>query len=493
MKKIFTIMLLAAISALPALSATDGEGIQTSHVQVTRDENKVIVTMNIILDQINLKRNQQVFVTPYLESTDHKTVASFPSVLLNGRNMQYVYERSGMSRKMKASHDQIAQVVRRKNGTEQTLSYTESIDIMPWMDGQELSFHLAIDSCGCGVIAGSDQSELMQLMLTPKLRKLYTSFIIPAVTEAPVAIHEGKARVQFEVDRTELHAVPYVCKNGQRIDNRAQLQIICDSINYALRDENVEIANINICGYASPESPYDHNDFLATNRSRSLAEYIGQRYNLPKERCTYSSVPENWAEFREQVIAANDITEKQRQDLLELIDKPTYGSADFDAKERALKTDPRYAKLYKEKILPVWFPELRCTKFAISTRLKPTSDEQLARIIKTSPELLSLNQMFRVARLYPEGSAEFNETFSIALRFYTDDPVANLNAAVAAIKAGNFDQAAKYLEKAGDSPEAENARGVVAANNNDMEAALRHFNAAGSLREAALNKSLIKE
>ncbi len=490
MRKIITIILLAAMSSLPAMADNNGKSIKADQVSVTQDGGKVIATLNLILDQITLKSNQQLFVTPYIISADQK-MAAFPTVLLNGRNMQYVYERSGLSRKAKATFANICQVARRRNGKQQTLPYTQSIDIQPWMTEKEMTLRLAIDTCGCGDMAGADEAELMRLNFASQPKLFYTAFITPAVTEAPVAIHEGEARVQFEVNKTELHAQPYVCKNGQKIDNRAQLQIICDSIDYALRVENVEIANINICGYASPESPYDHNDYLATNRSRSLAEYIGQRYKLPQDRCTYSSVPENWAEFRELVLAATDITDKQRHDLLELIDKPTYGSADYDAKERTLKNDARFAKLYKEKILPVWFPKLRCTKFAISTRLKPATDEQLARIIKTSPELLSLNQMFRVARLYAEGSPEFNETFQTALRFYANDPVANLNAAVAAIKVNNYEMAAKLLEKAGNSPEAENARGVVAAHNNDTSDAIRHFEAAGMLREAQLNKKLL--
>ena len=132
-------------------------------------------------------------------------------------------------------------------------------------------------------------------------------------------------------------------------DNREQLKMIEDSVRYALSDPNVEISRIDICGYASPESPYMHNEYLATNRSRSLSEYIGRRFSLPADRCTYSSVPENWAEFRELAVAADDITEAQRRDLLELIDTPAYGASDYDAKEKELKTDRRFASLLPQQ------------------------------------------------------------------------------------------------------------------------------------------------
>ncbi|MDE6170955.1 MAG: hypothetical protein K2F68_07350, partial [Duncaniella sp.] len=317
------------------------------------------------------------------------------------------------------------------------------------------------------------------------------TYVTPQVTELPVAIHEGRARVQFEVDRTELHTTPYTCRNGQRIDNREQLRIIDDSVAYALSDPNVEIASIGICGYASPESPYMHNEYLATNRSRALAEYLAGRYSLPAERCTYSSVPENWGEFREIAESATGITDSQRADLLSLIDRPAYGASDYDEKERELKTSPKFARLYRSLILPEWFPRLRATKFTISTRLRPMSDEQLASVIAKTPALMSLNQMFRVARLYPEGSPEFNSVIATALTYYPDDTVANLNAAVAAIKSGDLDRASLYLARSDKSPEAENARGVLAAHEGDYEAARRHFEAAAPLPEAVRNIALI--
>ena len=226
---------------------------------------------------------------------------------------------------------------------------------------------------------------------------------------------------------------------------------------------------------------------------RPRADYLGQRYHLPKGASKYSAVPENWDEFRDQVENAKDITETQRADLLALIDQPAISPADYDAKEKTLKTDPRFAKLYASKILPEWFPHLRATKFAISTRLKPMPDEKLAEIIKTNPNLLSLNQMFRVARLYPEGSEDFDRAIATALRFYPDNEVANLNSAVVALRNNELKTAEALLKKAGNSPEALNARGVLEVYNNNFDKALEYFNAAGNLPEAVRNKAMLSE
>ena len=107
--------------------------------------------------------------------------------------------------------------------------------------------------------------------------------------------------------------------------------------------------------------------------------------------------------------------------------------------------------------------------------------------------MLSLNQMFRVASLYPEGSEDFNRVIEIANRYYPSDETANLNSAIAAFRNGDNDKARKLLEKAGDSPEADNARGVLAADAGDFDKALEYFEKAGDLPEAIKNKALLEE
>lgn len=459
-----------------------------SKLSFHRADNTLVISSDIVLDSLELKPNKQLIVTPVVED-GKETKIVLPSLLINGRNMHYSFERGTIGKNIKEKYD-LYKEIWRKNGTSQQVEYAARVPFENWMLGPEASIRFVYDSCGCGVMGGQSLGDPVLLNLNPA-PKMRLSYITPAVTELPVSVHEGKARVQFEVNKTDLHAQPYVCRNGQRIDNRQQLGMIEDSVRYALSNPNVEIAHIDICGYASPESPYEHNDFLATNRSRSLAEYIGDRFSLPREKTTYSSVPENWEELREIVVNANDITEQQRKDLLELIDAPAYRPADYDAKEKTLKTDKRFAALYKSKMLPEWFPMLRATKFAINTRLKPASDQQLAEIIKTTPELMSLNQMFRVARLYPEGSEDFNRTIETALRYYPNDPVANLNAAVNAIKAGDLSKAESLLKKAGDSKEADNARGVLEVYKGDFTKAAEYFNKASDLPEASKNKALL--
>lgn len=483
MKKSLFAAMIAAL-AMPAMA-----GIGTANFRKARVNNMIDVRFDLVLDSLRLGSNQQLYVTPVVENGSNTVL--LPSVLVNGRNMHYGYLRGTMP--VSENYSSVAYEIRRENGKAQSLEYSAQTPFRQWMYADGTRIKLVVDSCGCGVPAGSETPVEIPADFNPAPRMRLVQ-VTPEATTQPVRIHKGRARVQFEVDKTVLHTEPYRTQRGnQLIDNRAQLAMIDDSVRYALSDPNVEIESITVTGYASPESPYAHNDYLATNRSKALADYLADHYSLPAEAARYSAVPENWTEFREQVVNASDITPEQRRDLLELIDRPAYGPADYDAKERELKTSPKFAKLYASTILPKWFPHLRATEFAISTRLKPMPDEQLAEIIKTEPEMLSLNQMYRVARLYPEGSADFDRVIATTLKYYPSDPVANLNAAVTALKAGDRTRAAALLEKAGDSPEAMNARGVLAAQEGDFSAAASWFRKAGNLPEAIKNLQMLEE
>ncbi|MDE7108461.1 MAG: tetratricopeptide repeat protein, partial [Muribaculaceae bacterium] len=60
-------------------------------------------------------------------------------------------------------------------------------------------------------------------------------------------------------------------------------------------------------------------------------------------------------------------------------------------------------------------------------------------------------------------SDTYNEAFEIAAKMYPDDPTANLNAAFCALQRDDLPRAEYYLKKAGDSEEAQYARGILLA------------------------------
>ena len=106
------------------------------------------------------------------------------------------------------------------------------------------------------------------------------------------------------------------------------------------------------------------------------------------------------------------------------------------------------------------YPSLRHSDYTIAYTVRAFDVQEAKRLLYTRPQLLSLDEMFRIAATYEIGSLEFKEVFDIAVRLFPDDETANLNAALIAVSEQNFPRAERYLEKAGDTPEAIHAHGV---------------------------------
>lgn len=106
------------------------------------------------------------------------------------------------------------------------------------------------------------------------------------------------------------------------------------------------------------------------------------------------------------------------------------------------------------------YPALRHSDYHIKYKIRPFNVEEAKKLITTRPQLLSQNEMFMVAQTYEPGSKEFNEVMEIAVRMFPNDPTANLNAACMRLNAGDAESAKPYLDKAGNSPEAEAARKI---------------------------------
>lgn len=498
MKPIKTLISLAIalLFATPAFAVVK-ELISAENVDIYISDKFLVVTADLVLDDLDLKSNRQVLITPVVESaespasengkqkTGNGQRKTLPSVLVNGRNMHITYER-GLLKNFPALRDhEIWKELRRNNGTPQKVEYVAKVPLEPWMKDKGTHLSLRYDPCGCGVASAPEIYDVPVMQPIPPEESITRDMVaIPEINVPEVQIHAGRARIQFEVDRTALHVVPFTCRNGQYIDNRAELQIIDDSVKYALSDPNVELVGIDICGYASPESPYLHNVELADGRSRILVEYLADLYNVPQDKATYSSVPENWREFREMVVASDEITERQRRDLLELIDSPAYTPEDYDRKETLLNTDSRYASLYKNLILPQWFPILRATTFVLKTQLKDMDDKQLAEAYKTSPGKMSLQELCRAARNYPADSDEFNDIVQTALKKYPNDQIAIVNAAIGAMAQGDYDKARSLLKDAEQTSEVYNILGLMAESERDYAGAARYYGLAGDTEKA---------
>ena len=415
-------------------------GIAIEDVNVTRDGEFVMLNMKLNLDSLDLPSNTRLVYTPVLKTK--QGVVSMPEIVINGRRQQIMYERGDA----KGDPDPQAVVVRRRNGKPQTVAYQASAPLQTGVTDYDVAINE--DLCGCGDrLDGTDYT-------IKRARKPLMAFVRPAA-EARKERHIDKtAYIDFPVDRTELHAD--YRRNSSEIDS------IVNTINLVKNDRNLSIRSIDIHGYASPESPYSHNEYLARERAKTLKDYVRRIVNLDDRLFTVSHTAEDWdgltAYIRESNLDNKDA-------ILAII-----ADADLTPDAREWKIKKNYPADYRV-MLDIWYPALRRSDYRVNYTVRPFNVEEAKQVIKTKPQQLSLEEMFLVAQTYEPGSDEFNEVMEVAVRMYPDNETANLNAACTRLNLGDADGAKPYLDKAGASPQAVNARAAYAYIKGDYDSA----------------------
>lgn len=454
LKHIFLTCLVGVASCNTAIAQTIASGTVTiDSVQTSVENERVDVAFKLNLNNLKLKAEQQLILTPML-ATDSDTTALQP-IIINGRSQQIRMMRAS-KRAKKYTEGKEPIVVLRKNGTEQSISYSQTIIRKQPLESDVLQLFAAQDLCGCGDIQDQDRTLLANIDNLDAWMPAIT-FVKPAAEARKQRAEKGEAYLSFRVNKTDIVV--------DLFDNTRELAKITKTIDLVRDDKNVEITGINIHGFASPDGPYANNERLARERAASLKNYVSHLYTIDNKLFSSNSTPEDWDGFRHKV-QQSQLANKE--EILK-ISKSNLAPDDKDKRIRQL-----YPQDYAV-IMSDIYPRLRHSDYTVSYTVRPFSVEEAKQILRTRPQQLSLQEMFLVAQTMEEGSAEFNEVFDIAVRMFPDDPTANLNAACADLQRRDIASAEKHLQKAGNSAEALNARGALAVMKKDYALARQLF------------------
>lgn len=457
--------LLAAPCALQAQTDSPrlaDNSIVVENKKVEQTDHNLVVDLTLNMDSLHLRSNQRLVFTPIVRSTGGQE-RTMPQIIVNGRKQDISYKRYAHK-----DYPDDAQVVRRKNGTAQSYEYNAIVPYEEWMKNADVV--IAEDLCGCGNVEEQDQTVIQ------RLRTPYMAYLRPKAEARKARTEEGRAFIDFPVDKTTLY--PDYRNNPRELDK------IVNTINLVKEDKNVSITGIEIHGYASPEAPYNYNARLAEGRAKTLTDHVRRLVNLEDRLFKVTSTPEDWDGLREAVLSSNL---EHRQEILDIIDD---NKLTPDTRERKIKSN--YPKEYRF-MLDTYYPALRHSDYVVSYTVRPFSVEEAKEILRTKPKQLSLEEMYLVAQTYEPGSDEFNEVFQTAVHLYPEDETANLNAACAEIERGDYKAASRYLAKAGNSPYAAHARGVMAMKQGNDDEARRQFTIAaqGGVKEAQQNLDIM--
>lgn len=432
MKKLI-IIISTLIGVLTIADAQNISGVAVSGLKIVKDGSMMNVDMDIDLSKLEVKNRRSVHLVPVLKNgTDSLELAPI-GIYSRGRYINYL-------RKGESIFQDLGETVYKERDKPNVINYVVSVPYKAWMDGSEVVMNRKI--CGCCQDLLTEESSLLGGFEIP-VYEPYFLYIQPAPELSKTRKLSGSAFIDFVVSRTDIR--PDYRNNAKELGN------IIATIDSVKNDPDIKVKNIRLKGYASPESPYKNNERLAKERTASLKKYVQNLYHFDESMIQTSYEPENWEGLKEYV-KASDLENKT--EILLVI------GSDREPDQKEWKIKSTWPDDYRI-LLDDCYPGLRKTDYMIEYTIEDFTDvDKIVEIFRTSPNKLSLNELYVASSAFESGSEDFADVFRTAVMMYPSDPVANLNAANVAMQAGDYKAAKAYLKKAGDEPEVQYAWGL---------------------------------
>ena len=445
------------VSYLPVIGMKDQE--------VRKNGRSVELTMVVDLSGARIRTQHTVSLTPVLVSRDGRREAAFPPVVVDGGTRSKVYLRAQRMKSVELPpcHDGRAEVViRRRNGTEQTYDYAAALPYERWMLDGRVELREEVHGC-VNCASGESEQELMSDVLPGFVPEYRFAAILPEPEPVKARAETRTARLQF---RQDSYTILPEFRN-----NRAELDTVSNSILLVKRNGDVEITGIYITGYASPEGSEAHNLVLSENRAKALAGYIRRHDGIAPELLHVEWRGEDWDGFVE---ALDDYPQLLGLDRIRELIAKYPGNRDYcELAFRRLEPPAIYRRLLNEV-----YPPLRRNEYRIEYNVRNFDLEEARRMIGERPDLLSLEEMYKVAGSYEKGSAGYERAMETAARCYPDRPAVLNDRALAALGRGDAAAAIGMLEACGLSekhPSLLNTLGVAYARSGEVRKAEEAF------------------
>lgn len=461
----------AAVSTVSAQSSAaqhttvanaDACGLRVTDVSLTRNDALMSVSMTLQTRDFKVHRRRAAIFTPTLVNGGDTLALTPVGMYSRAEWIQYLRE----GRKPLGGEGEMT--MRWKNRTSKhpaVVEYEQNVAYLPWMNGATLWLRRADYGCSHAVTGGctAPLAGWREVTYEPVFE-----YVTPRAEAVKERVVSGSAYIDFATGRTDV-----------RVDfrnNDAELQKIVSTIDAVRRDGDVTLRRITIKGYSSPEGYYSDNSRLSKGRTEALKRYVLNLYRMDEGLIATDYEAEDWDGLR-AFVAESGL--EHREAILSVIDD----DRDCDSKDWHLKI--HYPDDYAFLLNSV-FPTLRRTDYRIEYTVRGYGDvTEIARMLRESPQKLSLEEMYVLSRTLEPGSEAYNEVFETAVRMYPTDAVANLNAANAAMQRRDMTSAGRYLSKAGDSDAAVYARGVYSALSGDYAGAVGLFESVSSRMESA--------
>lgn len=202
--------------------------------------------------------------------------------------------------------------------------------------------------------------------------------------------------------------------------------------------EGLNLNNIEVLAYASPDGGVEYNDRLASKRQDVTEKYVNEQLKSTNVSAdvTAKYTAQDWEGFQ-KLVAASNIQDK------DVILRVLSMYQDPEEREQQIRNMSAGFRELADGILP----ELRRSRLVINYETIGRSDEQIKAQYQSDPTQLSVDELLYAASL--ENSADAKEAiYKKTTEIYPNDYRAFNNVAAIEFAKGNDSEAKKYLTKA---------------------------------------------
>lgn len=448
--------LLALSSCSSKLGALSADNFSVNPNPLETEAGKVPTTINGKFPEKYMKKKAVVTVTPELRYADGKTAkgngATFQGEKVAGNNQTIQYKVGG-------------------NYTMNT-----SFDYVPEMQKSDL--YLTFDAyVGKKKVNVPEVKVATGVISTSEFYK--KTLASDGACIAPDSFQRVKdqkqeAEIKFLINQANLR------KSEMKNNSVKEFVQMLKKIN---RDkEGLNIKNVEVAAYASPEGGVKFNDKLASKRQNTSENYVKQTLKNTKVSTDIDAryTAQDWDGFQ-KLVAASNLQDK------DVILRVLSMYQDPQEREQQIRNMSAGFRELADGILP----ELRRSRLIINYETIGRSDDQIKEQYNADPTKLSADELLYAAAL--EDNADKKEAiYKKTAEIYPNDNRAFNNVAALEFAKGNNDAAKEYLEKAvnakSDAAEANANKGLVALLEGNTAEAQNHIAKATGAND--LNKAL---
>lgn len=254
----------------------------------------------------------------------------------------------------------------------------------------------------------------------------------------------------------------------------------------ANEDDRIDLKDVEVSAYASPDGEIDLNTNLAAKRKETSSDFLAKKLKEAGVDVELKTkyTPEDWDGFKE-LMAKSNIQDK------ELILRVLSMYNDPEVREREIRNISAAFTDVAEEILP----QLRRAKMTTSVDLIGKTDEELKAAAKADAASLNPAELLYAATLFEDLNEQLS-VYNSFIKVYSNDWRGPNNAGYVMVNQMKYADAKPLFEKAeklrNNEPIVKNNLGAIALNEGDISVAETRFGAAaGAGNEVNYNMGIV--